>query len=304
MSHRLLAVFLLASLACAASAERVGVVVQYDGTTVGVDCVSFSGSPSAYDVLMSSRFSIDAVDFPPFGPALCGIDSIGCPASNCFCDVKYWGFYYLQGSGWQYSNVGIGFPQDGGYQIVQDGAVIGFRWGDWGQQPVLKQFNEICAPAGAGLVHAAPPQKLVLNLSVGCGGEQASFVVTDEDGRIVPLAEVNVLESAPQPLRWMRVEKVVVDGDGRGVVVLPEEGLYRFEAMLPQYGPDQKEVYVKGCAQEEPVAVEAVVEQPVPVVVLAAAPKVDAPAEAAGILSTWAETGWEMMDWALWRRVG
>ena len=303
MPHRLLAALLLVSIAWAASAGMVGVVVQYDGTTVATDCVAFTGNPSAYEILASSRFSAATEDFPPFGPGLCGIDGVGCAAGNCFCSSKYWGFYYLQGGGWQYSNVGIGFAQDGGYQIVQDGGVIGFRWGDWGEMPAVRQFGGICARAEAA--HSAKqPSRLVLSMDVGCMGKETLFVVADGEGRAMPFAEVNVLEYTPL-MRVERVGWVVVDADGKGSIGLDGRGPYYFEAMLPQYAPDRKEVYVDECVVAPVVKDDAAAGQ-ADIAVAATQPIVVMPpvnaGSVAGELGNWVETGWNASGWMFsWR---
>ena len=46
-----------------------------------------------------------------FGPGVCGINNVGCPATNCFCDAAhYWAYYDLDAatSQWVASAMGVG----------------------------------------------------------------------------------------------------------------------------------------------------------------------------------------------------
>ncbi len=304
---------LLAALSCVVAADRVGIVVQYDDSTFATDCVEFSGVITAYDALLSSSFGIETADFPPYGPGLCGIDSVGCPASNCFCDSNYWGFFYSKGGSWQYSNVGIGFPLDGDYQIVRDGGVIGFRWGTWGQRPTFKQFGDICIQSGPQAQKSEPKTLgLVLSLGGNCVGK-VNFSVADEEGRVMPLAEVNVLAYSPG-VKWEKIGLVVVDGDGKGSIALPHAGHYYFEAFNPMYIPTHTDIFAEDCAGG--VAAENATDSTQSGLVLSSTPtpvqlptpvppKVIAVLERKNVadgLSNWALTDWNAAAWLFpWR---
>lgn len=289
------ALVLFAVLAAVVEAGRVGVVVQYNDSSVEAACVQFSGEPSAYDVLGSSRFSMATADFPPFGPALCGIDGVGCPASNCFCDSKYWGFYYKRDGGWQYSNVGIGFAQDSdGYQIARDGGMIGFRWGSWGQMPASKSFDEVCPPErAAGARSEDRVHSLNLVVGVNCSGN-VTVETSDEEGRIIPFAEVHVTRPVLL-LVFDKVGVVVTDGEGRGAIRVGE-GRFFFEAMSPEYLPKRVEVEVEPCAAAEPVP-EALPEMPAQ----AGKPAAELLQPIVKVLERGDSTGW---DWSGWTHTG
>ena len=37
-----------------------------------------------------------------WGSAVCSIEGVGCPATDCFCDPnKFWSYNYWDGSAWQ-----------------------------------------------------------------------------------------------------------------------------------------------------------------------------------------------------------
>ncbi|MFH1447609.1 MAG: hypothetical protein ABIG39_01990 [Candidatus Micrarchaeota archaeon] len=145
--------FTIAALACmlllgctgqGTASGRAALVIDFGNSTVYSECIGFTENSTAADMLASSGLQFSIKDDPNFGPALCGIDGIGCPDTNCFCDERYWGFYYDEGDEWTYSNVGMGSLFDGNRTIVMDGAVIGFRWGEYGQLPPKTVFDSVC----------------------------------------------------------------------------------------------------------------------------------------------------------------
>ena len=131
------------------SPGKAALVVDFVNSTVIKKCVEFGENATALTLLESSGLSIQTKTDPAFGPGLCGIEGIGCPPSNCFCGGnRYWGFYYDSDDGnWSYSNVGVGAVFDGNRTIVRDGALIGFRWGEFGQLPEQASFESICGPS-------------------------------------------------------------------------------------------------------------------------------------------------------------
>ena len=60
-----------------------------------------------------------------FGPAVCAIEGVGCPADNCFCDPdRFWAYSYWDGDAWQ------AYPVAAGQSVISTtGAVEGWRWG-------------------------------------------------------------------------------------------------------------------------------------------------------------------------------
>jgi len=248
---------LLAALACA---DRVGIVVQYDDSVYETACVDFSGDATAEDAL-GMAFGLDIYDDPTYGAGLCGINGIGCGADDCWCDSsKYWGFYYKGSGGWRYSGVGIGYLDDGDYRIVQDGGVIGFRWGAYGSGIADKSFDEICVAPGTLVARPAEQgeervRRLVLtpDRNESCG--EIVFSVATDEGRVVPFARVRIVERGGL-LAYGEVNEALSDGDGKARFTLVP-GIYFAQAIMPQYVPYEKEIEVYGCDAGEGAAVVA-----------------------------------------------
>ncbi len=137
---------LLLSFVVCASAVRVGVVV---GSSM--ECVDAVNGSSGYDVLQSADLSMAWSYFPLLGHALCSINYVGCPASNCFCNsTSYWNFYSRgeNDSAWVYSAVGF----DGGFSCAdhycaKDGDLLGFGYGPYGTVPQDYSFGVVCCSA-------------------------------------------------------------------------------------------------------------------------------------------------------------
>lgn len=148
MSRRLLFFLLLCALlvvgsAFAQSTNQVGIVVQYGDGTLVTYCVSFTGDTiSGYDALLATGLNVEAAFDPSMGAAVCRIDSQGCPASDCFCQMPdYWSYWHQQNGAWIYSQSGVS------NSILHAGDVDGWRWGA-GDPPVdAPNFDAICAPA-------------------------------------------------------------------------------------------------------------------------------------------------------------
>ena len=63
-----------------------------------------------------------------FGPAVCAIEDVGCPANNCFCNPdQFWNYNFWDGSTWQ------GYPVGASQSVISTtGAIEGWRWGAFG----------------------------------------------------------------------------------------------------------------------------------------------------------------------------
>jgi hypothetical protein len=133
-------ILILILLSSIVIADRTGLVVQFDNSTVIKKCIEFQSGASAYDILNSSGLSLVTKDYGAgLGMAVCKIGDTGCDANDCFCQSSYWGFYYMSGGKWGYAPVGISSYD------VKNGEVLGFRWGLYGDQPELHSFSEVCA---------------------------------------------------------------------------------------------------------------------------------------------------------------
>lgn len=106
------------------------VVVDFgDGRTVTRRVAFTSPTISGLQALQSSGLALTTVDFS-FGTAICAIEGVGCPASNCFCNAdKFWGYQFWDGAAWQ------GYMAGAGSTAIGDGAVEGWAWGGSGSNP-------------------------------------------------------------------------------------------------------------------------------------------------------------------------
>ncbi len=102
-------------------------------------------------VLQRSGLNLEIVTYS-FGAAVCSIEGVGCPATNCFCNPdKFWGYLYWD-DGWQ------GYPTGPSGSTVANGGIEGWAWGAFGDTPP-PITPEILA-AGAALQWMRPQQQL------------------------------------------------------------------------------------------------------------------------------------------------
>jgi len=105
--------------------NTVSVVVQFDDQRSLVRSVDFSEPLTGLAVLQRTGLDITWAE-TSFGPGVCAIEGIGCPADNCFCDPnRYWGYSYWDGAAWQAYPVGVGQSI-----ISSTGVIEGWRWGE------------------------------------------------------------------------------------------------------------------------------------------------------------------------------
>lgn len=168
--RRLILIILL--LSGAVIADRAGLVVQFDNSSVVKKCIEFQSGASAYDILSSSGLNLVTKDYGAgLGMAVCKIGDTGCDADNCFCQSNYWGFYYMSGGKWEYAPVGIS-----GY-YVNNGEVLGFRWGAYGDQPESHPFSEICASSAQN----GGWQIRYFSIAMGGNCTEEPFVITAKE---------------------------------------------------------------------------------------------------------------------------
>lgn len=107
------------------------VVVQLDGPASLVRPLTFSEPISGLEALLRTGLSVTVAD-TSFGPAVCAIEGVGCPADNCFCDAgRFWSYFNWDGTQWQAYQVGASRSV-----ISTTGAIEGWRWGE-GDNPAL-----------------------------------------------------------------------------------------------------------------------------------------------------------------------
>lgn len=131
----------------AQSTNRAGLVIAYGEGQASTYCVSFSESSiSGLELLQRAGVPFE-VEVGGVGAAVCSIDGVGCPATDCFCQCSgnscsYWSYWHLLGGAWQFSGVGADAYQ------VENEAVDGWSWGSGnvgsGSEPPLFTFDQIC----------------------------------------------------------------------------------------------------------------------------------------------------------------
>ena len=111
----------------AQESQEAHVIVQFDNNARTVRTITFTNPISGLLALELSGLEVVTTS-TSFGPAVCSIQGVGCPAENCFCDAnRFWGYSYWDGSGWQSYAIGAGSSL-----ISQTGAIEGWRWGEFG----------------------------------------------------------------------------------------------------------------------------------------------------------------------------
>lgn len=114
------------------ASNSIAVVVQFSETDRSIRKVEFSSSTiTGLQALLDSGLDVVTQNFS-WGTAVCAIEGVGCPASNCFCDSsKFWNYEYWDGSQWQSHTSGASSTNR------NDGAIDGWRWGEWTGTPIL-----------------------------------------------------------------------------------------------------------------------------------------------------------------------
>lgn len=120
----------LPTRAAPASPNQAFLAVQFNPYDRLVRSISFSGSITGLDALLQSGLKVETKEYS-WGTAVCSIEGVGCPATDCFCGSSYWNYEYWDGSQWKPHSSGAS-----GY-TVQNGAVEGWRWGEGTDRPIL-----------------------------------------------------------------------------------------------------------------------------------------------------------------------
>lgn len=102
------------------------VVVQFDDHDLIARAITFTAPISGLRALELAGLEVVTAS-TAFGPAICSIEGVGCPADDCFCGGSaFWGYKFWDGAAWQDYLVGAGDSS------LDDGAIEGWRWGEWG----------------------------------------------------------------------------------------------------------------------------------------------------------------------------
>lgn len=170
----LLAAF-LSGLAHAQEGESnlAGLVILSGEGQSATYCVPFAEAEiSGYELLNRAGLQMEFGNSVQ-GAAVCSVDGVGCPASDCFCQCRgepcqYWSYWQLGDSGWEYAIRGAN------QTTVRPGDVYGWTWGPGtvseALQPPPTTFEEICADGPTVAAIPATPAEEPAGASLLAGG--------------------------------------------------------------------------------------------------------------------------------------
>lgn len=102
------------------------VVVQFNDHDSIARAITFTAPISGLRALELTGLEVITAS-TALGPVVCSIEGVGCPADNCFCGgATFWGYKFWDGAAWQ------DYPHGAGDSSLNDGAIEGWRWGEWG----------------------------------------------------------------------------------------------------------------------------------------------------------------------------
>jgi hypothetical protein len=170
-----LVVLLLAPLAGGALAaeeggSQIGLVITFPDGTEHLEVVTVPAGATMFDALKAANIDLASTE-SDFGPAVCGVNKVGCPSDNCFCEADhFWAYYHLDptAKAWQASDQGVGAF------VPADGAVEGLVWSGMDadflptDQPKVHTFQELSGAAPQSLP-ATGSGMLTLALAAGLG---------------------------------------------------------------------------------------------------------------------------------------
>jgi hypothetical protein len=108
--------------------KQVGLVISFADGSTQTKVVTVPSNATALDALKASDLTIETSE-TQFGPALCKINTSGCPATNCFCDAEhFWAYYHSDGGAWKTA------AESAGAYVPADRAVEGFAWSGFDAQ--------------------------------------------------------------------------------------------------------------------------------------------------------------------------
>jgi hypothetical protein len=145
----LLASFAGSALAAEEGAKQVGLVITFPDGTEHLEVVTVPAAATMFDALKAAKIDLASAD-SDFGPAVCGINKVGCPADNCFCDAQhFWAYYHMDPASnqWEASMQGVGAyaPANGAVEgLIWSGMDASFMPTD---QPKVHTFQELSGAA-------------------------------------------------------------------------------------------------------------------------------------------------------------
>jgi hypothetical protein len=156
---------------------RGTVIVQFGAHDLVARPIAFDAPITGLRALELSGLEVITAS-TAFGPVVCAVEGVGCPADDCFCGgSRFWGYNYWDGAAWQ------GYAVGAGASTIADGAVEGWRWGEWGSAmlpapPVAKALQALDwlrlrqSPADGGYGGAGSSVEALL--AIGANGHAAA----------------------------------------------------------------------------------------------------------------------------------
>jgi hypothetical protein len=138
--------------------KQVGLVIAFPSGAPHLEIVTVPVTATTFQVLQAARITL-ASQTGGFGPAVCGINATGCPATNCFCDpAKFWAYYHLDPA----ANIWMQAAEGVGAYTPANGAVEGLAWSGFDAsynpttQPPVYTFAQIAAATAAPVLVPEP----------------------------------------------------------------------------------------------------------------------------------------------------
>ena len=159
------------ALAQAPTTMQVGLVIAFPDGAEYLEIVTVPTKATTFDVLQKAKITLASTD-GGFGLAVCGINNVGCPITNCFCDAAhFWAYYHLDPATSQWAAAAEGV----GNYVPVNGSVEGFTWSGFDEsykptvQPPVYTFDQIVAGPQPATLPATGGSPVILVLS-GLGG--------------------------------------------------------------------------------------------------------------------------------------
>ncbi len=120
----LAAVLAPAALAADPTTKQIGLVIAFPDGKTDVELVTVPVSATTLDVLKAAKIDLATTE-TAYGPALCSINQVGCPATDCFCDAAhFWAYYHLNATAVKWESA----MESVGAYVPAAGSVEGLAW--------------------------------------------------------------------------------------------------------------------------------------------------------------------------------
>ncbi len=145
--------------------------------------------------------------------AVCSLQEVGCPASDCFCECKgtpcrYWVYYHrAAGGSWAYSAVGAS-----GWTL-RAGDVDAWVWGDGSLAPPALTFAKICPATQPPPARTWPPEVVATPLSTPTAPQSTTYQI------FVPVSG-NQRPATTPPTIWRTQVEHFLNGYGSFALLL------------------------------------------------------------------------------------